>query len=108
MPFKKRHAPIRYSQEIKKIMNEQNVAVKTGFGLDLQKLVRTYLRNWWVIALATIVLAVGSWFYTTRFVTPVYKTSMSVYVNSVKLGQNQQLNSISSSTLASSQRLVLT
>ncbi len=89
-------------------MNEQNMAVKTGFGIDLQKLLRTYLRRWWLIALATVVMTVGSWFYTTNYIKPVYRASASIYVNSVKVPQNQQLGSISSGALATSQRLVMT
>ena len=89
-------------------MNEQNMAVKTGFGIDVQKLLRSFLKKWWLIVLAAAVFGTGSWFYTSKFITPLYKTAASVYVNSVNAGQGQQINSISSSMLATSQRLVLT
>lgn len=74
--------------------------------IDMQKLVLTYLHNWWLIAIGVVLAAVVALIYTKNFVTPMYSASVTVYVNSVKAGE--ELTSISSNTLATAQRLVNT
>jgi len=87
-------------------MNERAAERKTGVEIDLQKLLMVYLRKAWILAIFVVAAALIGWYWTTQFVTPMYKASITVYVNSVKT--DQQINSISSSSLATAQRLVLT
>jgi len=87
-------------------MNERNADRKMGVEIDLQKLLAAFLRKAWLIAVFVVAAALIGWYWTTNFVTPMYKSSITVYVNSVKT--DQQINSISSSSLATAQRLVLT
>lgn len=81
-------------------MNE----TRNGMEIDLQKLLLAYLQKWWLIVAATLVAAFGAWLISAHFVTPMYQSSITVYVNSVK--GDQEINSISSSTLATAQKLV--
>jgi len=87
-------------------MNERNADRKMGVEIDLRKLFLAFLRKAWLIAIFVVAAALIGWYWTTNFVTPMYKSSVTVYVNSVKT--DQQINSISSSSLATAQRLVLT
>lgn len=77
-----------------------------GLEIDLQKLIMAYLRKWWLILLCGIVLAAGAWVYTANCITPLYRAEVSVYVNNIR--SNQQIDYLSESNLAASQRLVNT
>ena len=72
--------------------------------INLTLLAKAVLRRIWIVILAAVVLAVGSYIFTKNFVTPMYKTHVSFCVNNGST--NQQ--SVSASDLATSQRLVLT
>ena len=73
--------------------------------LDLRELLRACLRKWWLILLCAVVAGVAVYLYTMFFVTPLYRTGASFYVNNSQQSESQK---ISSSDLATSQRLVLT
>jgi len=79
---------------------------KEGLELDLQKLLMSYLRKWWLIAASILLVGAMAWFITANLITPMYKASVTVYVNNVASGQ--QVDTISSGNLSTSQRLVNT
>lgn len=74
--------------------------------VDLREIFRVCLRKVWLILLSALVMGVAVYLYTAFFIAPQYITGASFYVNnSVQSGESQK---ISSSDLATSQRLVLT
>lgn len=74
--------------------------------IDLKELASACLRKIWLIIVSTVVAAAVVYIYTALFVTPMYRTEATFYVNnSVIAGDSQK---ISSSDLATAQRLVLT
>ena len=74
--------------------------------LDLKELFQACLRKLWLIISSTVVVAALVYIYTVCFVTPMYKTEATFYVNnSVVAGESQK---ITSSDLATAQRLVMT
>ena len=74
--------------------------------IDLKELLNACLRRIWLILICTVVAAALLYIYTAAFVTPMYKTEATFYVNnSLVAGESQK---ISSSDLATAQRLVLT
>lgn len=74
--------------------------------IDLKELVSACLRKIWLILVCTVVAATVVYIYTALFVTPMYRTEATFYVNnSVIAGDSQK---ITSSDLATAQRLVLT
>lgn len=83
-------------------INENREAVE----IDLQKLMLAYLRKWWLIALG-VILAAGISLYVTAFhITPMYRASVTIYVNNSRADQTVEY--ISSSNLSTAQRLVST
>lgn len=88
-------------------MNETNIhESKDLLEIDLWKLLLLYLSRWRLILACGLVMAAAMLFYTANFITPLYRASVTVYVNSVK--SNQQIDYISASNLATSQQLVNT
>lgn len=75
-----------------------------GLEIDLQKLLLAYLQKWWLIVAGVVVAALAAWIISANFITPMYQAEITVYVNSV--GSGQEINSISSGTLATAQKLV--
>ena len=74
--------------------------------IDLKELFGACLRRIWLIIISTVVAAAVVYIYTALFVTPMYRTEATFYVNnSIIAGDSQK---ISSSDLATAQRLVLT
>lgn len=74
--------------------------------VDLREILRVCFRKIWLILLSALVVGVAVYLYTAFFITPQYITGASFYVNnSLQSGDSQK---ISSSDLATSQRLVLT
>ena len=74
--------------------------------VDLEKLLRACLKKLWLILLCAAVGGVVTYVYTLFFVTPRYITGTTFYVNNTQ--QSGESQKISSSDLATSQRLVLT
>ena len=74
--------------------------------LDLRKLLLACLRRWWLILLAAAVFGGGALGYTLKFITPLYRAGITVYVNNVRSGE--RIDYISGSNLQASQQLVNT
>ena len=84
------------------MMNEK----RDGFEIDLQKLVQCYLRKWWLIGIGTILAAVIGYWFTSYFITPMYRASVTIYVNNIARGE--QITYLSGSNLTAAQQLVNT
>lgn len=76
--------------------------------LDLRQLIVAVLCKWWLIAACALVMGGVSYFYTSHFITPLYRASVSIYVNNVSEKAENTSEYISGSNLATSQRLVTT
>lgn len=79
---------------------------KEGLEIDLQKLLIACLRRWWVIVLCALVGVGGALYYTRHHITPMYTAGVTIYVNNARA--DQQINYVSSTNLATAQRLVST
>ena len=77
------------------------------FEIDLGKLFR-YLGGYWrVILAAALLLGLLALGYTRFAVTPLYKAGVTIYVNNVNV-PDEKLQMVTSSNLATAQRLVST
>lgn len=78
--------------------------------LNLQEILYAMLNKIWLVILAAAVGGLGMFIYTSKFVTPMYRTSITMYVNnsSKLLDKEQIVEYIASSDLATSERLVTT
>ncbi len=75
--------------------------------IDLRELLLACVYKAWLIVLCIVIGAAAAFIYTDRFVTPMYRAEVSFYVHNSSSTTNTN-HSISSSDLATSQRLVLT
>lgn len=71
--------------------------------IDLLRLGIALLKKVWLIFLCAAVVAVAVYAYSKNVITPQYRTNISIYVNNTN---TNQILGISSSDLATSQRLV--
>ena len=78
--------------------------------LNIQELFYAVLNKVWLLVLAAIIAGVGMYVYTANFVVPMYRASVTMYVNnSTKLFEAEdEIEYIASSDLATSERLVTT
>ena len=74
--------------------------------IDLGKLFKYYIKHIWSFILAAVAVAVASLVFTALLITPQYKAGVTFYVNNAN--SMQQIESISSSSLATSMKLVQT
>lgn len=82
----------------------ENTESQSAAEINLQEYLLLYLRKWWVIALCCALVAAIAFGYTYTFVTPMYRTSISIYINN---SRNEQISDyISSADLSTSTRLV--
>ena len=88
-------------------MNEKNSNERDTFQIDIWKLLQICLRKWWVIALLGLLGAAVSLFYTANFITPLYRSSVTIYVNN-NTNKNQSREYVSGGDLSTSQQLVST
>lgn len=84
------------------MMNEK----RDEFEIDLQKLVQACLRKWWLFVVAAVIAGMLSFWYTACFVTPVYRASVTAYVNNIRRGED--ITYISGTNLMAAQQLVAT
>ncbi len=87
-------------------MKETDSGKRQLMEIDLSKLFFSVLRYWWVVLICGAVFAVAMYVYSSRFVTPMYRASVTIYVNN--FNSDVSSDSISSTQLTTSQRLVKT
>lgn len=88
------------------MMRERNEqAVRPG-EVDGRKLLKFCIGKWWLILLCTLLAAGAAFLWTKCFVTPIYRASVTLYVNNTQSGE--RVDSISSSSLSASKQLVNT
>lgn len=75
--------------------------------IDLKEIFMALLRKWWLLLLCAILAASIAFVYTAKFVKPMYRATVSMYVNNNSTSKPQG-SGISASDLATSQRLVTT
>ncbi len=85
-------------------MRENSDARSMAVELNLQEIFLLCLRKWWVIALCCVLVAAIAVGYTVMFVTPLYQSKATVYVNNSK--SDQTTDYLSSSDISASSRLV--
>jgi capsular polysaccharide biosynthesis protein len=76
------------------------------YTIDLWKLLWAYLGKWWLIVLCGVLGAAVALAYTSYFVTPMYRASVTIYVNTTTTVQ--QTDTVNSSSLTTAARLVKT
>lgn len=74
--------------------------------IDLLKLLRAYLRKWWLILLCALLVGGAVLAYSIYFITPLYRAQTSIYVNNSS--GNQQVESVTTANINASQALVTT
>ena len=79
---------------------------RDGLEIDLHKLLMAYLHRWWLIGICTVLSGILALVITSQFITPLYKASVTVYVNNVR--SDQYVEYVSNTNLATAQRLVTT
>lgn len=72
--------------------------------LSLTELIDMMIRRWWILAIASVSLAIIAFIYTEVFIDPLYQTDGTLYVNA----QRTQSSDISQANLGASTRLVST
>ncbi len=74
--------------------------------IDVVKLLKALLHRAWAVILAVVVFASGAFVYTRYLVTPMYRASVLMYVNSSDISVGGTKLSISQSDLMAAQSLV--
>lgn len=87
-------------------MNENTTKEQDGLQIDLWKLLQFFLQKWWVIVAFALLAAAVSLFYTANFITPLYRASVTIYVNNNTNNENREY--VSGGDLSTSQMLVST
>ena len=81
---------------------------RTEDEIDLLKLAAALWRKAWAIVLAVVLFATAALGYTAFFVTPLYKATALMYVNSSSISVGSTKVSISQGELSAAQSLVKT
>ena len=87
---------------VQETANERTGAIE----INVFKLLGEYLRYWWLIVLAAAVVGGATLLYTVRYITPMYRADISIYVNSYRAGQ--QVEAVSGTGLSTAEDLVST
>jgi len=90
--------------EVLNFMRENNEHQASAVEINLQGLILLYLRKWWAIVICFVLGVAMMFTYTKLFVTPMYRSSFSVYINNSRGTENA--NSLSSADLSASSWLV--
>lgn len=85
---------------------KERVEAEEVLEIDLRRLLMAVLRKWWLIILAAVIGGLGVYLYSVQAIEPVYRASITVYVNNMPSGQ--QVEYVSSSNLQTAQKLVAT
>lgn len=69
--------------------------------LDLTRFIRAVVKKWWLIFLAAVVFAGGTFFYTVMCITPLYTSKTTLYVDNTE----DYVETISPGALSAAQSL---
>lgn len=94
------HMRFNGDKTVKDTLHENREAVE----IDLRKLFTAYLRKWWLILICGILLAGASLYFTMNFITPLYRATVTIYVNNSR--GDTEIESVSTSNLSAAARLV--
>ena len=77
---------------------------------NLAEIIDLFLRKWWIIALCSVILSVGAFFYAQVMVDPMYRTDGTLFVNAQRTQTSDvsQTNLIASKQLAETYKEILT
>ena len=87
-------------------MRERRNEERNIMEIDLQKLLMAYLRKWWLIVLCGCLAAGVAFVYTKCCITPMFRASVTIYVNNTRSGE--YVDYVSGSNLSASKQLVRT
>lgn len=76
--------------------------------INLSEIAAAIVQKIWLVVLCAVLCGAATFFYTANFITPLYRSSVSIYVNNTTQQVTSNANGISASDLATSQRLVNT
>lgn len=62
-------------------MNDWKKKSQNDNGIDLWRFVEVFIKRFWLIALAAVIVGAASFIYTKTCVTPLYRTDFTAYVN---------------------------
>ncbi len=85
--------------------NQEEVKIDLG-KFFLGKLISEFLRKWWIIIVCGFIVAAIALGVTYKFITPMYRASVTIYVNNTRA--DQEVDNITSSSLSAATRLVAT
>ena len=74
--------------------------------INLSELAAALLKKAWLIVICAVIVGGLTFAYTANFITPMYRSSVKIYVNNRQ--STSQSTGVSASDLATSQRLVAT
>lgn len=76
--------------------------------INLTEILSALIRKLWLIVLCSVIVGALSYIYTSNFITPMYRSRITIYVNNTMENPNANNYSITANDLATSQRLVAT
>ena len=85
-------------------MDNENLEVSE---IDIRHIIELLLSKWVLISVVTVVFGAFAFIYSTYFITTLYSSDASVYVNSLK-SFNMEAESVSQGVLNATQQLVPT
>ena len=71
--------------------------------IDLKDLLVLLIRRIWIILLCALTAGALAYVYTANFITPLYRASVTIYVNNLSAQAAQSVDYISAGNLATSQ-----
>ncbi len=75
-----------------------------AINIDIRRLIQTWIYRWWAIALVAAIFAVGTFVYSSVFVTKMYRSSVMIYVNNSRNSDSNDF--VSSGNISASKELV--
>lgn len=76
--------------------------------VNLSEILTALLRKAWLIVVCAVAAGSLAFAYTANFVTPMYRSSVKIYVDNKQTSTSENKTGVSASDLATSQRLVAT
>lgn len=89
-------------------MTKDNTKSQDYYAIDFLHIVKSVWNRIWVVLLVAIIGGVIGFLYPTFFITPMYSSSVMLYVNNSSFSLGSSSFSISSSELTAAQSLVKT